>query len=99
MAKKEKFTYEIVETLGTLTQEADLHSSWCKAVLKTLLNDDQTGIDIRSLNTANNTMGGRGIRLTVQEANNLVDILLENGYGSASAIEKAYNKRKSLYEE
>lgn len=96
--KKDDFKYEIVETLGTLTQEAGIHSRWCKAVLKTLLNDDQSGIDIRSLNKETNIMGERGIRLTIQEANTLVDILLDNGYGSASAIEKAYEKRKSLYE-
>lgn len=95
--KKDDFKYEIVENLGTISQEADIHTSWCKSVLKTLLNDEESGIDIRSLNTLNNTMGTRGIRLTVQEANNLVDILLENGYGSATAIEKAYNSRIALY--
>lgn len=94
---KKDFKYEIVETMGTISQDAGVHSAWCKAVLKTLLNDSESGIDIRSINQETHVMSGKGIRLTVQEANNLVDVLLENGYGSVGAIEKAYNKRKELY--
>ena len=93
---KKDFKYEIVETMGTISQDAGIHSAWCKAVLKTLLNETESGVDIRSINTENKTMGGRGIRLTVQEANNLVDVLLQNGYGSMSVLEEAYNKRKAL---
>ncbi len=95
--KKDDFKYEIIENLGTLSQEADIHASWCKSVLKTLLNDSESGLDIRTMNMSTNTMGSRGIRLTINEANNLVDILLNNGYGSVSAIEEAYQKRVAIY--
>ena len=96
--KKPEYKYEIVENMGSLTKEADIRGSWCKAVLRTLLNGSEDGIDIRKLNTETKVMSSNGIRLTTQEANELVDILLNNGYGSVSAIEQAYQKRKALYE-
>ena len=40
---------------------------------------------------------GTGIRLTPEEANNVTNILLENGYGDFEALEKEYNKRRSLF--
>lgn len=97
MMAKDKFSYEIVENLGSLTQEVDLHPTWCKNVLKTLLNSTDSGIDIRNMNIENNNLG-KGIRLTIQEANNLVDILLQNGYGSNEVIESEYKKRQSLFQ-
>ena len=98
MAKKPEYKYEIVENMGSLTKEADIRGSWCKAVLRTLLDNSEDGIDIRRLNTETMVMSSTGIRLTIQEANELVDILLSHGYGSVSAIEQAYQKRTSLYE-
>lgn len=88
--------YEINEILGVASEDAGLHSDWCKAVLQTLM-DDEEGIDIRRFNAGSNMLG-KGIRLTVQEAHNVADILISNGYGSMTVIEEEYNKRKSLYE-
>lgn len=96
--KKDDFGYEITEVIGTLSPNADLHSDWCKSVLRSLMGDNnEEGIDIRRYNSNINKMGP-GIRLSIPEANELVDLLLKNGYGSLSAIEEEYNKRKSLYE-
>ena len=97
MAKKQDFKYEIVEILGTLEQDAGVHSDWCKSVLSTLMNEDTSGIDIRNYNSTENMMG-KGIRLSNQEANKLVDLLLKNGYGSIEVLEEELNKRKSLYQ-
>lgn len=88
--------YEINEILGVASEDAGLHSDWCKAVLKTLM-DEEDGIDIRRFN-AGSKMLGKGIRLTVQEAHNVADILISNGYGSMKVIEEEYNRRKSLFE-
>lgn len=98
MAGKAKadFKYDITEILGVASPEADLKSSWCKAVLKTLFNEEEEGIDIRSFNIDSKTMGHRGIRLSIQEAHNLTDILIENGYGSMEVLEREYKRRRSL---
>lgn len=103
MAKKKdpKYKYEITEILGVASVQEDLRSNWCKAILKTLLNDgdgggDEEGLDIRRFNVEDSTLG-TGIRLTPEEANNVTNILLENGYGDFEALEKEYNKRRSLF--
>ena len=101
MAGKSKadFKYDITEILGVASPEADLTSAWCKAVLKTLFNEEEEGIDIRSFNKETNVMGHRGIRLNIQEAHNLTDILVANGYGSMEVLEKEYKKRRSLLDD
>lgn len=96
MKNKADFKYDITEILGVASPEADLKSSWCKAVLKTLFNDTEEGVDIRRFNKDTKTMGKSGIRLSVQEAHNLTDILIENGYGSMEVLEKEYKRRRSL---
>ena len=95
--KKDDFKYEIVEILGTLEQDVGVHGDWCKSVLTTLMNEDTAGIDIRNYNSTENMMG-KGIRLSNQEANNLVDLLVKNGYGTLEVLEEEINKRKSLYQ-
>lgn len=99
MAKTDDWKYEITEVLGTVSPQADLESAWVKAVLKTLFNDNEEGIDIRRYNSIKNILGKSGIRLTVAEAHNLTDILLQNGYGSMEILEKEYTRRKALYED
>ena len=95
--KTEDWKYEITEILGTVSPQADLESAWCKAVLKTLFNETEEGLDIRKYNSTKNILGKSGIRLTVPEAHNLADILLQNGYGSMEILESEYNRRKALY--
>ena len=95
--KTDQWKYEITEVLGTVSPQADLESSWVKTVLKTLFNETEEGIDVRKYNAVKNIMGKSGIRLTVPEAHNLTDILLQNGYGSMEMLEKEYNRRKALY--
>lgn len=100
MAKKDpNYKYEITEILGVASVQEDLRSNWCKAILKTLLNDgsgDEEGLDIRRFNVEDSTMG-TGIRLTPEEANNVTNILLENGYGDFEKLEEEYNRRRSLF--
>ena len=104
MTEKKDMKYEIVEQLGVISKQEDLHTDWCKAVLKTLLTyvdsgESEEGIDIRSMNINTQVKTRRGIRLTIEEAHNMVDILLENGYGSTEAIEKAYKQRTEMFKE
>lgn len=100
MAKKENLKYEIKEILGVASVQEDLRSNWCKAVIKTLMDNgdgEVEGLDIRRINVENNTMS-TGLRLTPEEANNVTNILLENGYGSFDVLEKEYSKRKGLFD-
>lgn len=94
MAKPD-FNYEVTEIIGELSPNASAHTEWCKSILRTLMNGME-GIDIRQYNKVHNVLG-KGTRLSVPETNELVDILLKNGYGSFNVIEETYNTRKTLY--
>ena len=96
------YKYEIEEILGIASPQENLTSNWAKAVLKTLMTTSEgqeEGVDIRRFDTANQKCGkGSGIRLTVEEAHNVCNILLQNGYGSLEILEEEYNKRKKMFE-
>ena len=104
MKKEANFNYEIVEVLGVLTQSNDEqeHLSWCKGILETLLTNDNeqlSGIDIRTFNQDTMQLGGKGLRLTKEEANRAVNILLQKGYGDFDILESEYKKRCELFSE
>lgn len=93
----EDFEYVIEEVLGVASPQEDLQGDWTKAVLKTLMGEEkEAGIDIRRYNAGNGRIRN-GIRLSIQEAHNVCDILLQNGYGSLDVLEKELNKRKGMF--
>lgn len=98
--KKEDFKYEIKEVLGVASPQEDLKSDWTKAVLTSLMSNDEgemeDGIDIRNYNAGTGRIY-KGIRLSIQEAHNVCDILLQHGYGSMDVLETEYNKRKGMF--
>lgn len=102
MAKKnsEDFKYEIKEVLGVASPQEDLKGNFVKAVLTSLMSNDDgemlDGVDIRGYNASTGRIY-KGIRLSIQEAHNVCDILLQNGYGSMDVLEAEYNKRKGMF--
>ena len=96
MAKKSdnQISFEIDHMIGTLAPESK--SGWNKSVGFIRWNDNTPTLDIRNMNIEKNIMG-KGISLSNEEADELVDLLLENDYGSIEAIEEALAKRKSFY--
>lgn len=94
--KNPDFTYKIDEFMGSL-KESSKHD-WCKAVLRITWGENPTSLDIRSVNmSADNKRIGKGISLSNEEADMLVSILLDNGYGTISDIESALKKRKDIF--
>lgn len=96
------YKYEIEEILGIASPQENLTSNWAKAVLKSLMttsDGQEEGVDIRRFDTASQKCAkGSGIRLTIEEAHNVCNILLQNGYGSLEVIESEYKKRKGMFE-
>lgn len=97
MAKKssdQTVNFEIDHMIGNLAPESK--SGWNKTVGFIKWNDNTPTLDIRHTNINKNIMG-KGISLSNEEADELVDLLLKNDYGSIEAIEDALNKRKSFF--
>lgn len=97
------FSYEIKEILGDVSPIENITGSYAKGVLRTLMkhhdNDPgEEGIDIRNYNRTLKLANGTGIRLTMQEAHAVCDILVRNGYGSTDVLETELKRRKSLYQ-
>lgn len=93
--KEEKtFTYNIEEYIGSL-KESTTHD-WVKAVLRMSWNENPTTLDIRSVNM-NQKRIGKGISLSNEEVDKLVNILLEEGYGSLEDLENAIKKKRNFF--
>ena len=86
MAKKE-FKSEVVEHIAIL-KEGERYQ---KEVLRMIWNDNPITIDIRSVDKVNNFVG-KGISLSDDECDMLVDILLDRGYGSIDKIKEVLVK-------
>lgn len=97
MAKKSKDTikYSIEEFIAPL-KESD-KNDWVKGVARIKWEDNPTTLDIRNINLASMS-AYRGISLSDEEADTLVKILLDNGYGSVDEIMEALERRKSMFE-
>ena len=99
MPKKTKpLTYDIKEWLGVVKESKN--SNWCKQVYRVAYNDRPAGIDIRNIQFKEDgsIMFSRGISLTDEECDAVVDILVEHGYGSNVALEKEIAKRNQIFD-
>ena len=95
MGKQNKdIKFKIEEFIAPITENQK--HDWIKGVAKISWNDNPPKLDIRNMNLAENKMGA-GISLTDEEVDKLVDILLENDYGSLEAIKNALNRKKSRF--
>lgn len=86
MAKKE-FKSEVIERVATLKEG----NSYSKEVLRMIWGDNAITMDIRMVNKTNDFIG-KGISLSDEECDILVDILLDRGYGSIEKIKETLVK-------
>lgn len=92
--KNVECTCDIQAILGTL-KESDKHD-WIKGVFRVSWMDNPATIDIRSMNCSTKRLT-KGISLSNEEADKLVDILLENDYGSLAELEAAVARKRSIF--
>jgi hypothetical protein len=90
----EKIKFSVEEFIAPL-KESEKHD-WCKAVARIAWQDNPTTLDIRNLNM-NIGKAGKGISLSNEEADKLVDILLDQDYGSLEVIEKALKRKTKRF--
>lgn len=86
MAKKE-FKSEVIERVATLKEG----NSYSKEVLRMIWGDNPITMDIRMVNKTNDFIG-KGVSLSDEECDMLVDILLDRGYGSIEKIKEVLVK-------
>lgn len=91
---KGDFSMEIEEFVGAI-KESDKHD-WCKAVARISWNGEPATVDIRNINVAQGK-AGKGISLADEDVDRLVDILLDNDYGSLESLTEAINRKKSRF--
>lgn len=96
MPKKE-FKADVKEWIGPVKESKN--NNWCKYVLRVSYNDKPANIDIRNVKfeeDGSHTFG-KGISLTDEEVDTLVDTLVEKGYGTTETLEKSLEKKKSIF--
>ena len=87
MAKSKEFKSEVIERVGTLKET----NGYTKEVLRMIWNENPVTTDIRMVNKTNDFVG-KGISLSDDECDKLVDILLDRGYGSIEKIKEVLVK-------
>lgn len=86
MSKKKEITHEVIEHLTDLKE---YNSNYTKSVMRMIWNDNPNiTVDIRMVNKEKDFIG-KGISLTDEECDQLVDVLINNGYGSIEEMKKA----------
>ena len=88
MAQNEEFKSEVIEHISDLKE---YNSNYSKSILRMIWGDNPITMDIRMVNKDKNFVG-KGISLTDEECDKLVDILLDRGYGSIDKIKEVLVK-------
>ena len=86
MSKKE-FKSEVIERVATLKET----NGYTKEVIRMIWGDNPITMDIRMVNKSNDFIG-KGISLSDEECDKLVDALLDRGYGSIDKIKEVLVK-------
>ena len=86
MSKKE-FKSEVIERVTTLKET----NGYKKEVIRMIWGDNPITMDIRMVNKSNDFIG-KGISLSDEECDKLVDVLLDRGYGSIDKIKEVLVK-------
>ena len=87
MSNKKDFDNEVIEHI-TVLKEGEKYS---KEVLRMRWFDNPITMDIRMVNKTNDFVG-KGISLSDEECDMLVDVLLDQGYGSIDKIKEVLVK-------
>lgn len=88
MAKNKDFKHEVIEHLTDLKE---YNSDYSKSVLRMIWGDNPITVDIRMMNKSKDFIG-KGISLTDEECDKLVDTLLDNGYGTIEKMKEVIVK-------
>lgn len=85
MAKNKDFKHEVIEHLTDLKE---YNSNYTKSVMRMIWNDNPNiTVDIRMVNKEKDFIG-KGISLTDEECDKLVNTLIDNGYGSVDKMKE-----------
>lgn len=91
MASKETFRYDIVESLGTIQETAG--TDFCIEVNKISWNGKPPQMDIRRWKRGTSEQMLKGISLSDEAVDSLVNILLESGFGSEKIMKKILKEK------
>ena len=89
MTNKKEFKSEVIERIDVLKET----NNYSKEVLRMIWGENNPiTMDIRMVNKTNDFIG-KGVSLSDEECEKLVDILLDRGYGSIEKIKEVLVKR------
>lgn len=93
--KNNDFSCSIEEFIAPLKENGK--NDYVKGVARIKWGDNPTTLDIRNINLATNN-AYKGISLSDEEADELVNILLDEGYGSIDKIKEVIKTRESVFD-
>lgn len=87
--------FKVEEVIDNISESAN--SNWGKFLIRASFDDGPANINIRSMKMDEEPVIGKGISLTDEEVDTMVDKLVDIGFGSIDVLQSAINKRKSQY--
>ena len=98
MAKKDDFKYEIIEIVRVLEE----NNNWGKVLMRVSWNDgpivyDIRNIDLRTMGSLDEVVMRRGISLSDQALNTLLEVLIDEGFGNTKKLIKKLKKRDDIF--
>ncbi len=89
---KDDLKYNIDKVIGIISEDAN---DWKKYITKISWGESESKLNIRTMNLEKKIIG-KGISLSDDESELMVNLLLAEGYGSINILEEELERRKSI---
>lgn len=97
MAKKnyDPSRYQVEEIIENISESAN--SNWGKFIIRASFDDKPSTVDIRNMKVGDEPIIGKGISLTDEEVDKVVDVLVSRGYGSVDTMKTEIERRNKIF--
>ena len=87
--------YKIEDMWETISERPN--SNWGKFLFRGRFDDNPSTVDIRNVKIGGERIVGKGISLTDEETDTVVNALVKRGYGSIEVFDEEKKRRRKLY--
>lgn len=87
--------YKVEEIIENISESTN--SNWGKFIIRASFDDKPSTIDIRNMKVGDEQIIGKGISLTNEEVDIVVDSLLTHGYGTIDKLQSELDRRKKMF--
>lgn len=87
--------YQVEEIIENISESSN--SNWGKFIIRASFDDKPSTIDIRNMKVGDDQIIGKGISLTDEEVDRVVNTLVSRGYGSIDTMKEEIDRRNKIF--